>query len=137
TGFTATGDQVGTTASKIDPLLGPLQDNGGPTDTVALLDGSPALDQGMSFGLAVDQRGLTRSIDAAAFTNPTGGDGTDVGAFERIDVGPLATPTPTPTPEPTPTPTPTPTPVPTPTPTPTPIPPRAVLANISTRLRVE
>jgi hypothetical protein len=35
------GDQVNT-----DPLLGPLQDNGGPTLTHALLSGSPAIDEG-------------------------------------------------------------------------------------------
>jgi hypothetical protein len=28
------------------PLLGPLQDNGGPTQTMALLPGSPAVDAG-------------------------------------------------------------------------------------------
>lgn len=45
--FTAgTGDQIGTAASPIDPLLGPLQDNGGPTWTHALLPGSPAIEGG-------------------------------------------------------------------------------------------
>jgi hypothetical protein len=39
--FTATGDQINTT-----PLLGPLQDNGGPTFTHAPLQGSPAIDAG-------------------------------------------------------------------------------------------
>ena len=39
--LTATGDQINT-----DPLLGPLQDNGGPTLTCALLPGSPAIDAG-------------------------------------------------------------------------------------------
>src|SRR5262249_40277362 len=38
------GNQVGTTASPIDPVLGPLQDNGGPTPTLAPLAGSPATD---------------------------------------------------------------------------------------------
>src|SRR5262249_56746702 len=38
------GNQVGTAASPIDPLLGLLQDNGGPTKTIALLPGSPAID---------------------------------------------------------------------------------------------
>ena len=42
TGFTATGDQVGTTASPLNAKLGPLQNNGGPTQTMALLAGSPA-----------------------------------------------------------------------------------------------
>ena len=39
--LTAPGDQINT-----DPLLGPLQDNGGPTSTHALLPGSPAIDAG-------------------------------------------------------------------------------------------
>ncbi len=51
TGFTATGDQVGTTAAPINPQLGPLQNNGGATDTMALLTNSPAIDQGKRFGL--------------------------------------------------------------------------------------
>ncbi len=46
TGFTAPGDQVGTSTDPIDPKLGPLQDNGGPTFTQALLPGSPAIDAG-------------------------------------------------------------------------------------------
>ncbi len=42
----------------IDPLLGPLQDNGGPTQTTALLPASPALDAGDNAGTALfDQRG--------------------------------------------------------------------------------
>ena len=41
-----------------DPLLGPLQDNGGPTRTHALLPGSPAIDNGKgSPGVSFDQRG--------------------------------------------------------------------------------
>ena len=39
--LTGPGDQINT-----DPLLGPLQDNGGPTFTHALLPGSPAIDAG-------------------------------------------------------------------------------------------
>src|SRR6185436_14297724 len=31
-GFNSSTDQVGTLASPLDPKLGPLQDNGGPTD---------------------------------------------------------------------------------------------------------
>jgi hypothetical protein len=37
--FNQTGDQVGVT----DPKLDPLADNGGPTQTHALLSGSPAI----------------------------------------------------------------------------------------------
>jgi hypothetical protein len=56
-----------------DPLLGPLQDNGGPTRTHALLPGSPAIDRGkVSSGVACDQRGFPRVI----------GGKPDIGAFE-------------------------------------------------------
>ena len=40
------GNQVGTAAAPINPRLGPLQNNGGPTETMALLPGSPAIDAG-------------------------------------------------------------------------------------------
>ncbi|MGB7068167.1 MAG: BACON domain-containing carbohydrate-binding protein [Pyrinomonadaceae bacterium] len=39
-------DLVGTLAAEVDPLLDALQNNGGPTNTRALLDGSPARDSG-------------------------------------------------------------------------------------------
>ena len=42
-----------------DPLLGPLADNGGPTQTMALLPGSPAIDAGLAMaGVTTDQRGV-------------------------------------------------------------------------------
>jgi CSLREA domain-containing protein len=75
-------DQVGTSASPIDPLLGPLQDNGGPTFTAALLSGSPAKDKGDSGGSNTDQRGFARPVDNPAIVNAAGGDGSDIGAFE-------------------------------------------------------
>jgi hypothetical protein len=60
------------------PLLGPLQDNGGPTDTRALLAGSPAIDAGSASACPPrDQRGVARKDGD--------GDGTvlcDIGAFE-------------------------------------------------------
>jgi hypothetical protein len=60
-GYDAT-DLVGTSANPIDPRLGPLQGNGGPTQTMALLAGSPALDAGDPAQLGVaDQRGVVRS----------------------------------------------------------------------------
>jgi uncharacterized repeat protein (TIGR01451 family) len=40
------GNQIGTDAQPIDPRLGPLANNGGPTETLALLPGSPAIDPG-------------------------------------------------------------------------------------------
>jgi hypothetical protein len=58
--------------------LGPLQDNGGPTPTMALLPGSPAIDAGdnapaSAFARpATDQRGLSRIFNGTI----------DVGAFE-------------------------------------------------------
>ena len=65
-----------------DPMLGPLKDNGGPTPTMALLSGSPAIDKGKSFGVATDQRGAPRPFDFAASANAPGGDASDIGAFE-------------------------------------------------------
>jgi hypothetical protein len=55
------GDLVGTTESPINALLGPLQNNGGPTQTMALLAGSPAVNAGdnavVPAGVITDQRG--------------------------------------------------------------------------------
>jgi hypothetical protein len=113
-----------------DPMLGPLQDNGGPTFTHELLLGSPAFDAGdpnFTPPPDYDQRGL-------GFPRVLNGR-IDIGAFESH-----FTPTPTPTPTSTPTatatatatstptatatatatPTATATATPTPTPTPTP-----------------
>ncbi len=91
------GGTDGGTGATIDPLLGPLQDNGGPTETMALLAGSPAIDQGSdSGGLAFDQRGtgFARTVDQPNVANA--GDGTDVGAFEvQAAASPPAPPTPT------------------------------------------
>ncbi|NEO64165.1 MAG: hypothetical protein F6J98_28645 [Moorea sp. SIO4G2] len=87
-GFTngVNGDLVGTTAAPIDPLLGPLQNNGGPTETLALDPGSPAIDAGSNpNGLTTDQRG-------AGFDRVVGSSA-DIGAFElkndRILLGTL------------------------------------------------
>jgi hypothetical protein len=58
-----------------DPLLGPLQDNGGLTPTHALPSNSPAIDTGNNVaGLAFDQRG-------EGFVRVAGT--ADIGAFER------------------------------------------------------
>jgi hypothetical protein len=66
-------------AAGLDPIL---EDNGGPTPTQALLEGSIAIDRGNSFGLAADQRGLPRPSDFPAISDKEGGDGSDIGAFE-------------------------------------------------------
>jgi hypothetical protein len=71
------GNQVGSSGGPINPLLGPLQDNGGPTLTHALLPGSPAINAGDSGFMPppdFDQRG-------APFTRVSGGR-IDIGAFE-------------------------------------------------------
>src|SRR5882757_2402542 len=102
-----TGDQINT-----DPMLGPLQDNGGPTFTHALLPGSPAIDAGdPSFAPppSFDQRGP--GFDRVS------GSRIDIGSFE-VQVG--GTPTPTATGRPSPTPRLAPTPRPRPTPPPRP-----------------
>ena len=81
-------DQVGSMAAPIDPLIGPLRMNGGPTPTHALLPGSPAVDKGDSFGIHEDQRGYPRPYNFRGIPNAAGGDGSDIGAFElqREDV---------------------------------------------------
>jgi hypothetical protein len=88
-GYNLSGDDGGgyltnaTDQINTDPLLGPLQDNGGPTFTHAPLPGSPAIDKGTNFGAsATDQRGWPRTFDKAAIANAAGGDGTDIGAVE-------------------------------------------------------
>ena len=75
-----TGDQINTV-----PVLGPLKNNGGSTFTHELLTGSPAIDKGRNFTAATtDQRGpgFDRTVDDPSIANATGGDGTDIGAFE-------------------------------------------------------
>src|SRR5205085_9454770 len=70
------------------PKLEPLQNNGGPTDTMIPLYGSPALDLGANFGLTIDQRGSLRPVDTV-FANSSGGDGSDIGAVEMNLLGGL------------------------------------------------
>jgi hypothetical protein len=79
---TVNGDLIGDLDAPINPLLGPLQDNGGPVFTHALLVGSPAIDAGINIGEAFDARGQPRTIDNPAVPNASGGDGTDIGALE-------------------------------------------------------
>ena len=85
---------VGTTADPLNPMLGPLANNGGPTQTMALLPGSPAIDAG-SVALAVDASGnsLTTDQRGAGFPRIMGGT-VDIGAYEffisqTISFGPL------------------------------------------------
>jgi len=83
--ITANYSLIGTTAGatitgtnnklNVDPMLGPLTNNGGPTLTHALLPGSPAIDSGRNTtGVGYDQRGN------GYFR--VSGKSTDIGAFE-------------------------------------------------------
>jgi hypothetical protein len=90
-GFTLAGDK-----SDVDPLLGPLAENDGSTDTRALLAGSPAIDAGADDTcLDIDQRGTARPAGAC-----------DIGAFEYVP--PTSSPPPTEQPPPPPPPPPPP-----------------------------
>ena len=95
-GFNLVGDTysssgwAGTDVRTLSPGLGPLQDNGGPTRTMALLPSSPAIDQGYSPGWPIDQRGFPRPVDFSSYRNAAGGDGSDIGAYEVqpiLDIG--------------------------------------------------
>jgi CSLREA domain-containing protein len=65
-----------------DPLIGPLEDNGGETLTHELLDGSPAIELAdneiICFGFGIDQRGVVRPIDGDLDETAL----CDAGAFE-------------------------------------------------------
>jgi hypothetical protein len=67
---------------RTDPLLGPLQANGGATETMAPAAGSPVIDAGSAFGNSTDQRGDLRPAEFSGVPNAAGGDGSDIGAFE-------------------------------------------------------
>ncbi len=65
-------DLTGTTAQPLDAMLAPLGNYGGPTETMALLPGSPAIGAGTPIsGITTDQRGFARPA-----SNP------DIGAFQ-------------------------------------------------------
>jgi hypothetical protein len=69
------GNHIGTSTSPINPLLATLGSYGGPTKTLALLPGSPALDAGsnaLDGGATTDQRGRPRIVHGTV----------DIGAFE-------------------------------------------------------
>ena len=75
-----TNDQFNVTAAQLK--LGPLQDNGGPTFTHALLCGSPAIDAGDNTDAPpTDQRGFSRIVNGII----------DIGAFEYSNSPPAIT----------------------------------------------
>jgi hypothetical protein len=77
--FSSSGDRNNT-----DPKLGPLQNNGGPTQTMALLPGSPAIDAGNPSG-CTDGQGHLLKTDQRGMPRPDKEDkaGCDMGAYER------------------------------------------------------
>jgi CSLREA domain-containing protein len=79
-GLTSTGDRQGT-----NPKLDTLKNNGGPTKTMALLSGSPAIDGGSSSNCPqTDQRGEARPADG----DDDGQAACDIGAFEVQEPAP-------------------------------------------------
>jgi hypothetical protein len=70
----SSGPSGATDKLNANPLLGPLQYNGGPTQTCALLPQSPAIDSGSNalaaaYSLTTDQRGFPRVINNTAPMN--------------------------------------------------------------------
>jgi hypothetical protein len=88
TGFSGTGDQTGAS-----PMLAALANNGGPTQTMALTPGSPAIDAAVAAGATTDQRAMLRTYDDPGAVNAATSDGTDIGAFELQPVCMLTCPT--------------------------------------------
>lgn len=78
------GDTTGNIVN-VNPRLDPvLRNNGGLTLTHALEPNSPAIDAGKSLaGLNTDQRGSVRPFDFGSIPNAPGGNGADMGSFER------------------------------------------------------
>jgi hypothetical protein len=93
------GTSCGETIPSLDPVLDPagLKDNGGPTQTIALLAGSPAIDGGDP---EVCANPPVNGLDQRGYMRPgTGYASCSIGAFEYNSSGPPpATPSPPPTP---------------------------------------
>jgi CSLREA domain-containing protein len=81
-GAAMTESPAGSNIFGVDPALGALANNGGPTQTHLPAATSPVIDKGIANGLATDQRGVARTFDAVIAPNAAGGDGTDIGAVE-------------------------------------------------------
>ena len=78
-------DRTGTSAAPLDPLLALLDNYGGPTQTMALLPGSPAIGAGsvalIPADITTDQRGVSRLYNGRV----------DIGAFQFIAAAPTVT----------------------------------------------
>ncbi len=80
---TLTDFPPGSNLTGLDPQLGPLQDNGGPTPTRRPAATSPVIDKGFAVSNAgIDQRGFDRPVDASGIDDADGGDASDMGAVE-------------------------------------------------------
>jgi len=82
-------DKLGSSSAGVvlDPRLGPLQYNGGPTPTLAPLPCSPVIDAGKDvWGNGIDQAYQPRPVITKGISNA--GDGSDIGAFELQSLPP-------------------------------------------------
>ena len=106
--FSLVGEPAGTAIAEtvpgsdlygVDPKLGPLADNGGPTATMLPAAGSPVINKGGG-ALSADQRGDPRPVIYAGvpLSSAAGANGADIGAVELAS--PPASPPPPPTPAP-------------------------------------
>ncbi len=97
TGIThgANGNQVGTSGSPIDAMLGLLANNGGPTLTHALLGGSPAVEAGSNANVPVDTFDVdgdantaeTLPVDQRGTGFPRIADSQDANTTQTVDIG--------------------------------------------------
>jgi hypothetical protein len=108
-GFSLIGNAAGTEVAEtvpgsnifgVDPKLGPLAANGGPTETMLPAAGSPVINKGGG-SLTTDQRGAPRPVIYAgvALASAPGANGADIGAVELASP-PASPPPPGPSPAP-------------------------------------
>ena len=83
TGLNASGDQVGTSGNPLNALLDTLAANGGPTQTHALLPGSPAINKGNP-AVPGSGGGACAALDQRSYPLGAAAGRCDIGAFERV-----------------------------------------------------
>jgi hypothetical protein len=88
---------AGSNVFGVDPQLGPLAANGGPTRTLKPALTSPLVDKAVTASGITDQRGLARPFDVPSIGNSSVGpaDGADIGAVELQASDFTTTPPPT------------------------------------------